>query len=93
MKNKSVPTVHKPCVCTPYVQESKKLRDLIFNKDKRKFLAHKNGNENPIWSWNESVETSETFEIINLTRLYILQTLELYHSSGMIQNLTEGTLP
>ena len=50
----SVPIVHQPCVCTPYVQESKKLRAPIFNKDERKLLARKNGNENPIWSWNES---------------------------------------
>ena len=31
-----------------------KLRVLIINKDARKYLAHKNGNENPIWSWNDS---------------------------------------
>ena len=31
-----------------------KLRVLIINKDVRKSLARKNGNENPIWSWNES---------------------------------------
>ena len=49
-----VTTVHKPCVCTPYVQESKKLRVLIINKDERKALARKNGNKNPIWSWNDS---------------------------------------
>ena len=32
-----------------------KLRVLIINKDVRKSLARKNGNENPIWSWNDSV--------------------------------------
>ena len=26
----------------------------MFNKDERKSLARKNGNENPIWSWNNS---------------------------------------
>ena len=31
-----------------------KLRVLIFNKDVRRSLARKNGNENPVWSWNES---------------------------------------
>ena len=31
-----------------------KLRVLIINKDVRKLLACKNGNENPIWSWNDS---------------------------------------
>ena len=40
----------------PYVQESKKLRAIIFNKDERKSLALKNGNESPIWSWNDSME-------------------------------------
>ena len=29
-----------------------KLRVLKINKDVRKSLARKNGNENPIWSWN-----------------------------------------
>ena len=41
---------------TPYVQEIKKLRVLIINKDERKSLARKNGNENPIWIWNDSPE-------------------------------------
>ena len=31
-----------------------KLRVLNINKDVRKSLARKNGNENPIWSWNDS---------------------------------------
>ena len=31
-----------------------KLRVLIINKDVRKSLARKNGNESPIWSWNDS---------------------------------------
>ena len=30
-----------------------KLRVLIINKDVRKSFARNNGNENPIWSWNE----------------------------------------
>ena len=54
VKNILVPTVHEPCVCTPYVQEIKKWRALIFNKDKRKSLARKIWNENPIWNWNDS---------------------------------------
>ena len=32
-----------------------KLRVLIINKDVRKSLARKNGNESPIWSWSNSV--------------------------------------
>ena len=32
----------------------KKLQVLIINKDVRKSLACKNGNENPIWSWKDS---------------------------------------
>ena len=31
-----------------------KLRVIIINKDVRKSLARKNGNESPIWSWNDS---------------------------------------
>ena len=54
VKKNLVPIVHQPCLCTSYVQESKKLRDLISNKDERKLLARRNGNNNPIWSWNDS---------------------------------------
>ena len=32
-----------------------KLRVPIINKDVRKSLARKNGNEDPIWSWNDSL--------------------------------------
>ena len=35
-----------------------KLRVLIINKDEHESLARKNGNENPIWSWNNSVAES-----------------------------------
>ena len=38
----------------PLRTREKKIRALIFNKDERKLLARKNGNENPIWSWNDS---------------------------------------
>ena len=31
-----------------------KLRVIIINKDVRKLLARNNGNENPIWNWNDS---------------------------------------
>ena len=34
-----------------------KLQVLIINKDVRKSLARKNGNENPIWIWNDSIST------------------------------------
>ena len=60
VKNILVPILHYHCVCTPYVQESKKIRALIFNKDECKSLAHKNGNENPIWSWNDSPPKSDS---------------------------------
>ena len=43
----------------PYVQESKKIQALIINKDERKSLARKNGNENPIWSWNDSTTSTK----------------------------------
>ena len=33
-----------------------KLQVLIINKDVRKSLTRKNGNENPIWSWNDSTQ-------------------------------------
>ena len=33
----------------------KKLRVIMINKDVRKYLARKNGNKNPIWSWNDSL--------------------------------------
>ena len=36
-----------------------KLRVLIINKDVRKSLARKNGNESPIWSWNHSAAHSQ----------------------------------
>ena len=48
-----LPSVHEPCVCTPYVQESKKLRVLMINKQVRKSLVYKNGNEMIIWIWNK----------------------------------------
>ena len=36
-----------------------KLRVLIINKDICKSLARKDGNDNPIWSWNDSVSEEE----------------------------------
>ena len=38
-----------------------KIRVLIINKDVRKSLARKSGNENPIWSWNDSYQTMHCF--------------------------------
>ena len=48
---------------------SKKLLVLIINKDECKSLAHKNGNENPIWIWNDSPikingEGAITYEVV-----------------------------
>ena len=40
-------------VCTPYIQESKKLQVLIINKEVHKSLVRKNGNEIIVWSWNK----------------------------------------
>ena len=34
-----------------------KLQVLIINKDVRNLLARKNGNENPIWTWNDSAKS------------------------------------
>ena len=46
-----------------------KLRVLISNKDIRKSLAHKNGNESPIWSWNDSpLGTTGTYRKIQPIR-------------------------
>ena len=52
-ENIFVPSVHQPCVCTPCIQESKKIRVLKINKDVCKSLARKKGNEILIWSWND----------------------------------------
>ena len=41
-----------------------KLRVLIINKEVRKSLAHKNGNENPIWSWNDSLTLQQDQDLI-----------------------------
>ena len=38
----------------PKYRRVKKLQVLMINKDVRKSLARKKGNENPIWSWNNS---------------------------------------
>ena len=41
-----------------------KLQVLIINKDVRKSLARKNGNENPIWNWNDSPD--EDLEVVKI---------------------------
>ena len=41
-----------------------KLRVIIIDKDVRKSLARKNGDENPIWSWNDSWIVDFTLIII-----------------------------
>ena len=57
---KSAPSLAYQTNCTPTLRmyplrtRELKKRVLIINKDERKSLAHKNGNENPIWSWNDS---------------------------------------
>ena len=38
----------------PTYRRVKKLRVLIINKDVRKSLQRKNGDENLIWTWNDS---------------------------------------
>ena len=35
-----------------------KLQVLMINKEELKSLVHKNGNENPIWSRNDSMQVS-----------------------------------
>ena len=39
----------------PTYRRVKKLQALVINKDVRKSLAHKNGNEILIWIWNDSL--------------------------------------
>ena len=45
----------------PTYRRVKKLEVLIINKDVHKSLAHKNGNDNPIWSWNISLWVQNVF--------------------------------
>ena len=60
---KSAPPLAYQTNCTitlsmyPLRTRELKLRFLIINKDEHKLLARKNGNENPIWSWNYSGAT------------------------------------
>ena len=37
------------------------IQALIINKDERKKLARKNGNEHPIWIWNKSMVKEKQF--------------------------------
>ena len=46
-----VHSVHLPCVCTPYIQESKKLRVLTMNRNLSKSSASGNRNKIFILSW------------------------------------------
>ena len=46
-----------------------KLQVLIINKDVRKSLARNNGNENPIWSWNNSEGSGER------SRIFLIQKI------------------
>ena len=47
-----------------------KLRVLIINKDVCTLLARKNGNENPIWSWNDSdMEASKRGRLVDVANL------------------------
>ena len=55
-ENIFAPSVNQPCVCTPYVQESLKIRVLLINKDIRKYLARKNRNDIFVGSWNNPIE-------------------------------------
>ena len=68
-----------------------KLRVLIFNKDVRKLLARKNGNENPIWSWNDSgtvwMSKLEITETYHWGTLYLSQVVTLTY---IILSVTAG---
>ena len=45
----------------------------MINKDVRKSLAHKNGDENPIWSWNDSgMMVSEQYNQLMDAILYLM---------------------
>ena len=54
-----------------------KLRVLIINKDVRKLLTRKYGNENPIWSWNDSSIEINIKPFMNTFRL-----IEVYYLKG-----------
>ena len=41
-------------MCAHYMIKFINYEGYIINKDERKALARKNGNKNPIWSWNDS---------------------------------------
>ena len=47
-----------------YKPKYNKLRVLIINKDVSKSLARKNGNESPIWSWNDSLVIECSCEVL-----------------------------
>ena len=76
-ENIFVPSVHKPWVRTPYVQESKKLRVRIINKDVRKSLARKKGNDTIIWSWNKSPQ-------VMLLLKFWCQVVDLHNYHGSL---------
>ena len=46
-----------------YKHTYNKLQVIIINKDVRKSLARKNGNESPIWSWNDSDGVNNLYQI------------------------------
>ena len=52
-----------------------KLQVLIINKYVRKSLARKNGNENPIWIWNDSVEV-HVYHLFWIDKYYRLVRME-----------------
>ena len=88
VKNILVAIVHQPCVCTPYVQESKKLWALIFNKDKHKLLARKNRNENTIWSWNDSGVVPSLS--VRLACLVVCRTRALLWATSVMTSFIKG---
>ena len=52
----------------PTYSRVKKLQVLVINKDAGKSLSRKKGNNNPIWSWNDSYEKLNKYRNIEIYR-------------------------
>ena len=88
VENYFVTSVHQPCVCTPYVQESKKLRVIIINRNQRNSLATKNRNEIIIWIWNKPVG-----KLWNCVCQYNFLTIMFYILDYTLQLLVSIVIP
>ena len=63
-----------------------KIRVLIINKDVRKLLARKNGNENPIWSWMTLIQDDVIVTISNAPGMFFKATpVGCYQAKGQLK--------